>query len=105
MENVISGGLVEFLQSPAHILLYAAAINGLTLLLFWFDKQAARRGDRRTPENTLFLLSLLGGSPAGWFAMFAFRHKTRKLPFLITMGVITALQTAGLASLALPPSS
>jgi len=33
------------------------------------------------PENTLHLLSFLGGWPAAWFAQQKLRHKTQKQPF------------------------
>jgi len=58
-------------------------LNLLSFLLYRNDKRAAIRGERRTPENTLHLLALLGGWPAALLAQQLFRHKTSKINFRI----------------------
>jgi uncharacterized membrane protein YsdA (DUF1294 family) len=58
-------------------------LNLLSFLLYRNDKRAAIRGERRTPENTLHLLALLGGWPAALLAQQLLRHKTSKFPFRI----------------------
>lgn len=74
------------------ILVFMGRLSGLVLLLislmnaasYWFyaqDKEAAQNGQRRVPENTLHLLSFLGGWPAAWLAQQKLRHKTQKQPF------------------------
>jgi uncharacterized membrane protein YsdA (DUF1294 family) len=70
-------------MSPAALWLIAAwaALNLLTFALYARDKHAARVGLWRTPENTLHLLSLLGGWPAAWVAQRLLRHKTAKRAF------------------------
>lgn len=63
----------------------AAVVAGLSVLTFGVygaDKQAARTGQRRTPENTLHLLALAGGWPGAWAAQRWFRHKTSKARFI-----------------------
>ena len=70
-------------MSPAALWLAAwAALNLLTFALYARDKHAARTGQWRTPENTLHLLSLLGGWPAARVAQQVLRHKTSKTSFL-----------------------
>lgn len=70
----------------------AGLLNGMALLAislvnaatYWFysqDKEAAQLGNRRVPENTLHILSFLGGWPAAWLAQQRLRHKTQKQPF------------------------
>jgi uncharacterized membrane protein YsdA (DUF1294 family) len=54
------------------------------------DKNAARKGRRRTPERTLHLLELVGGWPGAIIAMLLFHHKTRKPSYLLVTGVIIA---------------
>ncbi|VEB40288.1 Protein of uncharacterised function (DUF1294) [Chromobacterium violaceum] len=76
-----------------------AALRGdgrATLLAYWLDKRAALRGQWRIPEARLQWLHLAGGWPAAWFAQRAFRHKTRKQPFLALYWL------SALANLALP---
>ena len=53
---------------------------------------AAIKGDPRIPENTLLLVSLLGGSPCAFAAQQLFRHKTRKQPFLTRFWMVVAFQ-------------
>lgn len=55
--------------------------------MFAWDKQAAQGGAWRTSENTLHLLSLLGGWPGALLAQFQLRHKSRKQPFKFILWV------------------
>jgi uncharacterized membrane protein YsdA (DUF1294 family) len=65
----------------------------VTFGTYALDKRAARRLAIRTPEATLHLLALVGGSPAALFAQRALRHKIRDSAFQwITTGVVL-LQT------------
>lgn len=54
----------------------------LTFFIYGFDKNAAETGRWRTAENTLHLLSLVGGWPGAWVAQRLFRHKVRKTSFM-----------------------
>jgi len=69
------------MQWPLVALAWLAAINLATWIAFAGDKRAAVRGERRTPERTLLLLALFGGSAAAVAAQRILRHKTRKEPF------------------------
>ena len=62
-------------------LYYGASI--ITYGVYAWDKTAAQNADRRIPEATLHLLSLVGGWPGALIAQALLRHKTRKLSFLI----------------------
>ncbi|MHA3059120.1 DUF1294 domain-containing protein [Acinetobacter sp. ANC 4636] len=66
---------------PSWLLLYSLLINALCYWQYTQDKTAAQQNQRRVPEQTLHLLSLLGGWPAAWFAQQKLRHKTQKQPF------------------------
>lgn len=56
------------------------------------DKYKAQKGFWRIPENTLFIVSLLGGSIGTLFGMYKFRHKTKKMKFIIGFPTILILQ-------------
>ncbi|WP_445114658.1 DUF1294 domain-containing protein [Acinetobacter sp. WZC-1] len=63
------------------VLLFISVINVMTYWFYAQDKEAAQQGRRRVPEQTLHLLSFLGGWPAAWLAQQRLRHKTHKQPF------------------------
>jgi uncharacterized membrane protein YsdA (DUF1294 family) len=56
----------------------------LTFLVYWRDKRAAQKGRWRTAEDTLHLLSLLGGWPGACLAQRVLRHKSHKASFRAT---------------------
>ncbi len=58
-----------------------AVMGTITFLAYGFDKKAAKRRRRRTPEATLHALSLLGGWPGAIIGQQVYRHKTKKQPF------------------------
>jgi uncharacterized membrane protein YsdA (DUF1294 family) len=67
-------------------------VNIACYLSYRIDKQRAEsRHKRRIPEATLHTLELLGGWPAGLLAQWHFRHKTRKLSYLIYFWCIVVL--------------
>ena len=73
-------------------LLWLCCMSLVTFLVMGSDKRRAKRGARRVPEARLFLLALLGGGAGGFLAMYAFRHKTRHLHFVIGFPLIAAVQ-------------
>jgi uncharacterized membrane protein YsdA (DUF1294 family) len=77
-------------------LIWVAMINGATWLAFDHDKKAAIAHARRTPENTLLGLALLGGTPAAYYARATLRHKTRKQPFSALLHLIAFAQVVAL---------
>lgn len=83
--------------SPLVLLGYA----GLSLVAFLahaLDKSAAVAGRRRTPEQTLHLLSLAGGWPGALLAQQLLRHKTRKQPFVAVFWLTVAGNVGGLVA-------
>ncbi len=77
--------------------IYFVLINIITFFAYGFDKMKSRGDGRRTPEKTLWLLTLLGGSPAALLAMHYFRHKTKKISFQAIIIIIIVVQvTAGI---------
>ncbi len=66
---------------PPVILGFYLVVSLLTFIIYARDKSAAQKGAWRTPENTLHLLSLIGGWPGALIAQQKLRHKSRKQPF------------------------
>ena len=76
--------------SRVPLLAYGAA-SILAFGLYWYDKQQAKAGQWRTPENVLHGVELLGGWPGALVAQQMFRHKTRKLSYQVFFWLIVAL--------------
>ena len=96
------GLLAAFLAAVAILVLvllvgahwYVAWLAGWSIVAVWFywtDKRRAIAGRERIPERVLHGLALIGGFPGAWFGRYAFRHKTRKVSFLIVLVVATAV--------------
>ena len=66
-----------------NILLYIVIINLIGFLMMWSDKKRAKWGKWRIPEQTLFIVTALGGGIGTIAGMYTFRHKTKKLKFII----------------------
>ena len=75
-----------------NIIIYLIAINLITLLAMYIDKQKAKKSKRRISEKTLFTLVFLGGGIGGIAGMYIFRHKTKKTRFIIGFPVIVIFQ-------------
>ncbi len=84
---LLVGLLVLTAQLPRLVLWFYLASSLVTYLIYAIDKSAARRGDWRTQESTLHLLSMIGGWPGALIAQEKLRHKTRKQSFRIVFGL------------------
>lgn len=76
---------------------WVLAINAVAFGFYGLDKRAARRQQRRVPENALHGLALLGGSAGALLGQRVFRHKTAKSSFQAVFWAILLLQ-AGLVA-------
>jgi uncharacterized membrane protein YsdA (DUF1294 family)/cold shock CspA family protein len=74
---------------------YVAA-SIVAFLVYAKDKWAARGGHWRTQENTLHLLSLVGGWPGALAAQALLRHKSRKQSFRVVFWCTVVLNCAAL---------
>lgn len=76
------------------ILLYLFIINAIGFLLMLADKQMAKKNLWRIPEATLLTSAALGGSIGSLIGMYAVRHKTKHLKFVIGVPLILIAQIA-----------
>ena len=74
------------------IIVYFLIINVIGFLAMSIDKIRAKRGVWRIPENTLLLITVLGGGIGTIAGMYAFRHKTKKTKFTIGFPAILILE-------------
>ena len=73
-------------------MLYFMIINLVGFVMMCVDKQLAIHHKNRVPEKVLFLIAIIGGSFGSILGMYAFRHKTKHLSFVIGMPVILLAQ-------------
>ena len=84
---LVKGGYMK--ETITYVLLgYLLVMTIAGLLIMKIDKVKAKNGDWRIKEATLFLISLLGGSPGTWAGMYIFRHKTKHWYFVVGMPLI-----------------
>lgn len=78
-------------------IIYVIAISLISVVVCCYDKYAAKhRPKHRTRESSLLLLSALGGSVAMLLTMFAIRHKTKHMKFMLGIPLIIVAQAAAL---------
>lgn len=75
-----------------YIIIYIIAINLIAFLAMYIDKRRARNASWRIKESTLFTLVLLGGGIGGIAGMYTFRHKTKKMQFVIGFPAILIVE-------------
>lgn len=81
--------------SLLHIaLIFFAAINVITFLLYGIDKWKAKKSRWRVKEATLLGLAMLGGSIGAWFGMKVWHHKTQHKKFKYGIPAIIIVQIA-----------
>lgn len=73
------------------LIYYIIVINVVSFLVYGLDKWKAKTGRWRIPERTLLILALIGGSAGALAAMLLFRHKTKKIKFVISIPVMIVI--------------
>lgn len=88
-ENVIS---IQNIFTLKNILIYLIIINLIGFFMMWSDKRKAKLGKWRIPEQTLFIVTAIGGGIGTIAGMYTFRHKTKKLKFTIGLPILVILE-------------
>ncbi len=84
-----------------NITIYLVIINLFGFFVMWLDKRKAKKGAWRIPEKTLFIITAIGGGIGTTAGMYAFRHKTQKVQFVIGFPLITILEIIAIVYFAL----
>ena len=88
-ENAIN---ISDIFTVNNIIIYLIVINLIGFYMMWSDKRKAKWGKWRIPENTLFMVTALGGGIGKIAGMYTFRHKTKKLKFTVGLPAILILE-------------
>lgn len=91
--------MMEFIQNNLILsifLAYIAIMSLISIVVCIYDKKISKKNrvELRTPEKTLLILSVLGGSVAMYITMLIIRHKTKHFKFMVGIPVIMVLQAA-----------
>jgi uncharacterized membrane protein YsdA (DUF1294 family) len=62
--------------------IFLVTVNIIAIAFFGVDKFQSKRGGWRIPESRLLMIAFFGPFGA-WAGMLLFRHKTRKIKFLL----------------------
>ena len=84
-----------------NIAIYLVIINLFGFFIMWLDKRKAKKGAWRMPEKTLFIITAIGGGIGTTAGMYAFRHKTQKVQFVVGFPLITILEIIAIVYFAL----
>lgn len=83
--------MLKEILTAQNFVIYIVIINIIGFLAMYIDKQKAKRGSCRIPENTLFIITAIGGGIGTIAGMYLFRHKTKKWTFKIGLPVLLIL--------------
>ncbi|MFC4355951.1 DUF1294 domain-containing protein [Chryseomicrobium palamuruense] len=75
-----------------YIWIIIVIMSVITFFVMRYDKKQAQQRGQRVPENTLWLLALLGGGPGAYAGMQMFRHKTKHTSFRVGFLILAILQ-------------
>ena len=67
-------------------------MNVITFVLYWYDKECARKRKWRVAEITLLSFSFFGGALGAYIAMQGLRHKTQHKKFQICVPIFLTIQ-------------
>lgn len=82
----------EIIQIVSYLDQYLFVTNMIAWGLMWLDKTLARKHMWRIPEKILFLSAIIGGSLGAWLGMYAYRHKTKHITFVVGIPAIFVIQ-------------
>ncbi|RLA80073.1 MAG: DUF1294 domain-containing protein [Epsilonproteobacteria bacterium] len=81
--------------SLSYLQTYLILISLFSFILYAYDKLKSlnnSKNTRRVSEKTLLLSSLIGGTIGSALAMFIFRHKIKKMSFIIKYLIVIIIQ-------------
>lgn len=75
-----------------YLFIYLIAINVISFIAFYIDKQKAVSNGFRIAESILIMLSAIGGFIGSVIAIYTIRHKNRKVQFLFKLYLVLVVE-------------
>lgn len=72
-------------------LIYIMIVNIIAFIAYGIDKRQAQNDRRRISEKTLVGFAAFGGAIGAVIGMLSFRHKVRKIKFVVLVPAFTIL--------------
>jgi len=87
--------MIDINFSLTYLELYLVIINTVTIIIYGMDKLRAiiKSSHNRISENILLLSALIGGTVGAIITMIFFRHKIKKLSFILKFIVVIIIQS------------
>ena len=76
--------------------IYLLCINIISFITFGIDKRRAKNKKWRMSENSLLLISFIGGAAGALIGMVIFSHKLSKRKFYIGIPILIVLNMIGI---------
>jgi uncharacterized membrane protein YsdA (DUF1294 family) len=81
-------GFVKIFPENMYLFSWPITVNFFVFFLYWFDKRQSIKNGIRMPNSILYVLAITGGIVGSLTGMYCFRHKTKKIIYILNMWVI-----------------
>ena len=82
-----------------YLFVWLVFINISAVFIYRSDKKKSEKGKWRTRETNLLLFPLFGGGIGSTIGMYVFRHKTKKIKFVLGVPILTLVSIVIIYSL------
>lgn len=83
-------------QTQIILLILIGLVNTYTFMLYFMDKQKAKKRQHRIPEKKLLLPTFLLGGIGATVGMYGVRHKTKHLKFKLSVPIALLITLSAL---------
>ncbi|MEA2016920.1 MAG: DUF1294 domain-containing protein [Campylobacterota bacterium] len=87
--------MIDINFSLSYLEIYLICINIFSFIYYGYDKLQAIRSDKnisRVSEKALITVSFIGGTMGAVISMVIFRHKIKKLSFMVKFTIVVLVQ-------------
>jgi uncharacterized membrane protein YsdA (DUF1294 family) len=88
---IMNIGFLKVFPDEFHLFSWPVTLNVFTFFLYWFDKRQSIKNGIRIPNMIMYILAITGGIIGTLMGMYCFRHKTKKIIYILNMWVILIL--------------